>query len=197
MKKEILSKKFWILMAAICGGLLFILLMLIIAFNARKPEVVEEEMNGASVTLNYTGNNTGLQLNDVLPTTEAVAIADTDETKYFEFSVDTEITKAKQLEYEIYIVPDKTASTITNEDIRIYLEKEKDGTYTKVFGPSKFIPLKKDSKLGTPSGSMVLLNEKKTKSSKDNYRLRMWLADTSTIASGSYRVEVLISAKAS
>ena len=43
---------------------------------------------------------------------------------------------------------------------------------------------------------MVLTKAKKIKSGTDNYRLRIWLADTSLVQNGSYSVEVDINGKA-
>ena len=43
---------------------------------------------------------------------------------------------------------------------------------------------------------MVLTKAKTTKSGSDNYRLRIWLADTSLVQNGSYSVEVDINGKA-
>lgn len=194
MKK--LSKNFWVILGSICGILLVVLGVIVVLFNNRDPEVVEKEENGANITLNYTGNTTGLELVNMTPTTDELALAITEADKYFEFSVDTLMKKAKTVEYEIFVNKEKTASSLTDDNIRIYLEKENNGTYTKVFGPEKYTASKKISELGSPQGSMVLLREKKTKSSKDNYRLRMWMPADSTIATGSYKVVVSVVGRA-
>ena len=76
------------------------------------------------------------------------------------------------------------------------MEKESDGTYSKVFGPTTFEGLKKKTVLGSEKDSMVLTKAKKVKSGTDNYRLRIWLADTSLVQNGSYSVEVDINGKA-
>ena len=97
---------------------------------------------------------------------------------------------ASAVEYEISLVKNQVNSNISNDDIKIYLEKEKSGTYTKVFGPDKFTPLKKNTKLGSKKGSMSLLSVRKTNSTADNYRLRVWLSDKSTLDKGDYEVDV-------
>ena len=70
---------------------------------------------------------------------------------------------------------------IKNSDIKVYLEKQKKGTYISVFEPNLFVPIEKKSKLGTDTDSMILYNEVKNDDSSDNYRLRMWAADTSKV----------------
>ena len=55
------------------------------------------------------------------------------------------------------------------------------------------IPLKKKTELGSKPGSMVLTKTKKTNSSVDNYRLRVWLSDTSLV-SGDYSIKIEVNA---
>ena len=43
---------------------------------------------------------------------------------------------------------------------------------------------------------MVLVDTKKTNSSVDNYRLRIWLSDTSVTTEGNYSVKVVVKALA-
>ena len=60
------------------------------------------------------------------------------------------------------------------------------------------MPLEKDTKLGSEEGSMVLTKETVSKDTVDNYRLRMWLADTAVVdanLSRSYSVEIILNAK--
>ena len=65
-----------------------------------------------------------------------------------------------------------------------------------MFGPSEFKPLEKKTELGTDKGDMVLYTVKKADSGTINYRLRMWMAETSTMPVGNYSVEVSINGKA-
>ena len=67
-----------------------------------------------------------------------------------------------------------------NHYIKIYLEKENSGSYSKIFGPSKFKGISKTSDLGTPKGSMVLAKVTNKKSIIENYRLKVWLSSTAS-----------------
>ena len=178
---------------------LIIIIMIAVGFYFfvnREEKVIEKNVNGGQITLNYTNNITGLSLKDIVPTTDAVAMKDLTENNYFDFFIDVDLKGAKYIEYEIAAVKDSKESTISNDDIRIYLEKEKSGTYTKVFGPSKYVPIKEDTKLGSEKGSMILVQSKANKSSKDSYRLRMWLSDTSLLPSGNYYIDVVVNGTA-
>ena len=161
-----------------------------IAFSLREQEVVEEEENGADIVLNYSTNYNGLEIKNATKMKDDDGIINLKEGKYFDFSIEVLLDNAASVEYEVSIEKDEVNSTIPDSDIKIYLEKEKEGTYTKVFGPEKFTPLKKNSKYGSKKGSMPLVEVKKTNSNTDNYRLRMWLSDKSKLTTGTYSVNV-------
>ena len=187
-----LSGLFWIILIIICLVLAIFVGFLFVEFGKQKDIVIENEENGGNIVLNYTNNITGLYLTKALPTNDNVGTKLSDEGLYFDFAIDTKLDNATAIDYEISVIKDKKKSTIPDEDIRIYLEKEESGTYTKVFGPSAFKGIKEDSKLGSQSGSMILNKVTTKKSIVDNYRLRMWLSDSSLLQSGDYAVEVVV-----
>lgn len=184
---------FLIVILSICIVFIIIVAIGIAVFVNREPEVKEKRELGSNITLNYSSDINGLYIKGATPTTDQVGIKEDEDGKYFDFSIDVKLDNAPSVEYEISAVKDKSKSTIADSDIKIYLEKEKSGTYTKVFGPSKYTPLKKKTKLGSKPGSMVLTKTKKTNSSVDNYRLRVWLSDTSLV-SGDYSIEIEVNA---
>ena len=192
MKKNTLSNNFFI-------GMVLIFLVLIVfvgigfgVFAAQNNKVVYQTKNGGDIVINYTNNVSGLKITNAIPTTDSVAINSSDDEDYFEFSIDVLLDNAKSIDYEIAAIKDKSNSTITDDDIRIYLEKEDSGEYQEVLEPSPFIPLKEDSKLGTKAGNMILYSTKKSNSDSDHFRLRMWLSDKSVISNGSYEIEIVV-----
>lgn len=191
-----LSRTFWYIILAICLVLVIFVGVMFFMFANRKEEVIEKELNGGNIQLNYTNNITGLSIVKAAPITDAVGMKSDKEGQYFDFSLDIEVDEASVIEYEIAAIKNETASTINDEDIRIYLEKEESGTYSKVFGPQEYKPLEKDSDLGSPEGSMVLIKDKTKNSLKDNYRLRMWLSNKSLTKNGNYSVEVVVNGNA-
>lgn len=191
-KSEEISKKFWYLIGLIALILVIVVTVGFIIYANRKPEVIDKKVKGGSIVLNYTDNITGLSLKNIKPTTDAIGMKNEKDGEYFDFSIDIELNKAKEIDYELAVVKDDSLSTISDDDIKIYLEKEDSGTYNKVFGPESYEKIKKDTKLGSPEGSMVLLKEKRKKDVKENYRLRMWLSDKSVTKQGNYGVEVIV-----
>ena len=177
-------------------SIIFVIILAIgiAVFANRKEEIILKEENGANIVLNYSSNVNGLSIKGAAPTTDSVGLKKSEDGEYFDFSIEVTLDDAPSVEYEIVAIKDKANSNISDDDIKIYLEKEKSGTYTKIFGPSKYVPLKKETKFGTKAGSMVLATTKKTNSSTDNYRLRMWLSDKSTMNDGSYSIEIGVNA---
>ena len=195
-KGKELSTKFWIIVIVISCLMIALITVGFIVYGKRTPEVIEKEEDGGYVTLNYTSEVNALTILSATPTTDAVGMKNMNDGQYFDFSVDVNLSGAPKVEYEISLIKDNAVSNISNEDIRIYLEKEESGTYTKLFGPEKFTPSKNYSSTGSEIGSIELANVKKIKSETDNYRLRIWLSDESLATGGNFSVEVDIHAVA-
>lgn len=195
-KEKVFSKGFLVILIGVCIVLISLIIIGIMVFSNKDKEVIDEKKHGGNVTLNYSSDIKGLSIVNATPTTNAVGMANSLEEEYFDFSIEVDLDEAKSVEYEVSIEKISADSTISDEDIRIYLEKEKNGTYTKVSEPVKFTPLKEKSELGSKEGSMVLTKNKKIKSETDNYRLRMWLADSSIVSNGNYSVKVNVVGRA-
>jgi uncharacterized protein YpmB len=195
-EKKDLSKKFWYIVITISIVLIILIAIGFALFANSNNKVIDTEENGGNIVLNYTSNVNGLQITGAVPTTDAVGMINSEDGKYFDFSVNVKLDEASSIEYEISVVKDKANSTISDDDIRIYLEKEKSGTYTKVFAPAKFTGIKEESDLGSKKGSMILTSSKAIKNTTDNYRLRMWLSDKSLLTSGSYSIEIEVNGTA-
>lgn len=195
-KEEGLSKDFWVVAISISSFLFLVILIGIICFVNRKPDVdFKEDNQGGNVSLHYSTSTKGLSLVNVSPTTDDVGMKNMTPDQYFDFSVQVDMEDAPKVNYEISLLKDED-STISDDDIRVYLEREDQGTYEKVFGPERFVPSKNYSSAGSEIGSMVLANVKKIKSGTDNYRLRIWLSEDAQVSGGTYSVEVDIHAVA-
>lgn len=191
-KTKELSKEFWIVLIAIC---LFFIVLIGIGFftfaNREKDVIVEEEAAG-KITLNYSSTTNGLTITKVTPTTDAVGMKS---ENYFEFSIKSKLEDDQEVEYEIAILKNNKKSTIPDDGIKIYLEKEKDGLYTDVFGPDKYEALKSNTEIGSKKGEMVIANVSRSESGTDNYRLRIWMSDKCILEQGDYSVDVNLYAK--
>ena len=191
-----LSKTFWILTLILC---ILCIAGISIGFYFYKQEtnkvIVKDELGG-DVYLKYVGNTNGLTLLNASPMSDQLGALQDGDNKYFDFSVEVDLDEADFVEYEFAIVKDKSFSNIPDNEVKFYLEEENSGSFSKVFGPSEFKPLEEKTELGTDKGDMVLYTVKKADSGTINYRLRMWMAETSTMPVGNYSVEVSINGKA-
>lgn len=187
------SKNFWIILSSICVFFIIFITVGVVLNRVGNTKVIEKNADGGYVTLNYVTDADALTLVNANPTVDATGMRS---NAYFAFSVDVDLKEASKIEYEISLKKDEELSSISDDDIKIYLEKENNGVFMKAFGPEKFTPLVKTSDIGTGRGNMVLANVKKIKSGTDNYRLRIWLSDNSTSMNKSYSVEVEIKAVA-
>ena len=193
MNKEVKqSNYFWYLIVGIIFVMILVASIGFVAFSNREDEVIEKNSDWAKVYLNYSSDIPGLKLTNMAPTSNDVSMNELKEGYYFDFSVEVDMLKAKEYEYEISVVKDSNNSSIVDDDVRVYLEKEDSGSYVQVFEPNKYSPLKKKSDLGSPKGSMVLYTESCSKDCSNNYRLRIWLSDSSTVTIGSYGVDVIV-----
>lgn len=195
MVSENTSKQFNVIMVVIVLILIVVFSLCIWLFFEHKDKVVFQVENGGNVFLNYVSDFNGLSLRNMIPSSDDNGIISLKEGSFFDFSIDTKLDEASIIDYEISLFREKKYSYL-DKYIRIYLEEEKSGTYTKVFGPSEFIPLKKINKYGANVGDMVLLHVRKKNKSTNRYRLRMWLSNNSNISSGDYSVSVKINGKA-
>lgn len=195
-KNNNLSKTFWIITLILC---LLCIIGIGVGFWLYKKETNKEIIKdaiGGDVYLKFVGNTNGLTLLNASPMTDQLGALQDGENKYFDFSVEVDLDKAQYVEYEIAIKKDEAFSNIPDDEVKFYLEEENSGSFSKVFGPSTFKPLEEDSEFGTEEGNMVLYTVKKTSSGTTNYRLRMWMSETSEMLVGNYSVEVSINGKA-
>ena len=194
MEKEKMSKKFKILILVLF--ILFVIITIIgfVVFSKNREKVVTEDKKGGNVTLNYSSDVNFLNITNAVPVTDAVAVTSNTDGSYFDFSVDTEIKDAKDVVYELSVK--KVSGNDNLNDIKIYLEKEDSGTYNSIMEPTIFKEEKKKTDIGTEKGNMILVKQKNTKSTIDNYRIRTWVSETSLVTGANYKLEINIVAKA-
>lgn len=179
-----------------------ILVILVISFSFAAYIKAEKSKNSnkistGNISMNYTEDTNGISIKDALPISDTVGKQLKGEGEYFDFTINSTMLGNVSINYEIAAIKDET-STIADSDIRLYLEQQVSGSYEEVMAPSAYKPISSRSEIGSPAGSMILKTVKKTKTSSDNYRLRMWLAENSTVDIGkSYTVKINVYGKAS
>ena len=175
-----------------------VIVSFIIFYNSPK-KVKNEKADAGYVSMTYTDDEAAFSITNASPVTDSVGMSLSGADQYFDFTINTSILDDAIVEYEISLVKDSKNSNALDSNIKVYLEKQKSGTYVKEFGPKEFEGIKKKSDIGSPKGSMVIAKVSKQKDSTDNYRLRMWVSDKAVIADGAlqnYTVKVLVKGKA-
>ena len=167
---------------------------------------ISNTIHSGEITMNYLEKTNGISIENALPTSDEKGMVQLGENEYFDFIVNTKLVGNMKAIYEIAAIKDE-ASTIPDNEIRLYLEQEKSGTYTKVMKPNNFIPSPKETKIGTPKGAMVLkrvvrkrgkkeIKKEKVTKTIDNYRLRMWLGDDASVGGNkTYTVKINVYGK--
>ena len=138
-----------------------------------------------NISMNYTEDTNGISIENALPTSDMVGKTLKGKGEYFDFTINSTIVGNVSVNYEISAIKDVN-SNIPDNAVKLYLEQQKSGSYEEVMAPSLFTPIDKQTNVGSPQGSMVLMNVTKKASSVDNYRLRMWLAENAVVESGKY-----------
>ena len=186
---------------------ILVILVLCLSFTAFKKATSEDGTNSSNdsngngginskISMTYTENMNGISIQDALPTSDEVGKHLNGKGEYFDFTIKSNIVNSS-ITYEIAAIKDKS-STISDDSIKLYLEKQNSGTYEQVMEPTIFKPITKRSKIGSPKGSMVLYKLNRKKSGTDNYRLRMWIKEDAVVEMDkSYTVKVNVYGKAS
>lgn len=186
---------------------ILVILVLCLSFTAFKKATSEDGTNSnndsngngginSRISMTYTENMNGISIQDALPTSDEVGKKLNGKGEYFDFTIKSNIVNSS-ITYEIAAIKDKS-STISDDSIKLYLEKQNSGTYEQVMEPTIFKSITKKSKIGSPKGSMVLYKLNRKKSGTDNYRLRMWIKEDAVVEMDkSYTVKVYVYGKAS
>ena len=172
--------------------LILVVIFSFIMFFKHQKNNVNEVIKNSVVTMNYKTSTADFKLANLTPMSNEVGKALRTEGSYFDFAVSSQLDEDSSVQYEIALIKD-SESTISDNDVVIYLEKQNSGSYAKVDDPKIFTPSKKKTSLGSPAKSMVV--DKVTLSSEKvvNYRLIMWIREGAVVdPSGVYSVKVKV-----
>ena len=164
-------------------------------FLKKQTDIAYSSKLIGKVSMRYTEDTNGITITDAIPVSDEVGMAQTGEGEYFDFSVGTSISSEIPIQYEITAVKDKS-STISDDDIKIYLEKQENGSYVKFIEPTKFVPLDENTYIGSPIGTMVLKRVETKGNTTDNYRLKMWINKKADVGENKfYSIRINVYAK--
>lgn len=180
--KKGISKKIIILIIAIVAVTIGVIGGSFYLYSRLTVEVKEDTLEGGNVALTYTDEENLFIIENAVPTSDLVGTELDSAELYFDFTVHTEVEEANYMEYEIILVKDDSVSTALDKNIKVYLEKEDSGSYNQVVSPILFKSNVKDNDYN--SSAMSIFKYKRATSGNDNYRLRLWVADTAIINDG-------------
>ena len=194
LKEEKNGKLYFILIALLLIVLLVIGISAVAVTVTKKGDKVNTITTG-NISLDYTEDNNGITITNAMPTTDATGKTLSKNNEYFDFNVISTISGSANITYEISAVKSSN-STLDNNDVKLYLEKNQLGKYVEVMEPTKFKPLTSKSDIGSEKGTMILYKETVNKKTTDNYSLRMWLSDKAKVdnISRTFTVQVAIHA---
>lgn len=167
------------------------------AFTYSKSGTVSNTITTGTLTITYTEGQTGINISNALPMSDALGKVQSKDNEQFKFTVGATLSKGTIINYEIAAIK-KDGSTIADSNVRLYLEKSTDGVnYSQVFAPAQFTPLTAATELGSPVGSMILEKSVFNETSNHRYILRMWLAEDAVLGENneSYTVTVNVYGK--
>lgn len=176
--KDIKTHKMIVALILGTSLLFFLLAFIFIKYTERlKPE--NKHTSKEMITINYSSNVNGIKMDDFKPKKDDDGKKEKDRKKMFNFKVTSKIENNKEIIYEVALKKSKDCN-IKSNDIKVYLERENEGTYIKVFDPTNFKELNKKSEIGTPKGDMVLFDGSYTSNLVDKYRLKAWVDENSS-----------------
>lgn len=161
-----------------------------------------------TISLNLKNNTGSLSMKNVMPISDAEGMKLDGDNNVYDFTVQSILSAKTTLNYEIYVEKiESDKPTLSNSSVRFYLERFEDNIYKATSitqTPQPFVPLEDSSFLGSKKGSMVLYSgtlsnmTNQNQEIKDNFRLRMWVAQDTVIDSVSrdFNIKLNVVAKA-
>ena len=194
--KKGISFKVWMLLIAVFLSVGAVIGVSSYLFYGEPKNIEYDEVSGGEISMTYTDDKNVFAITNGIKMSDAEGMIQDASDKFFDFSINTDISNANNLEYSIILVKDETLSTALDENVKIYLEKEVSGSYSEVTGPIVFSSNMKDSELGE---AMTIYKGTNKNNKTENFRLRMWISDTAEVISEqiqNYSVKIMVDGKA-
>ena len=194
-KKEI-SFKVWMLLIAVFLSVGAVIGLSSYLFYCEPKNIEYDEVSGGEISMTYTDDKNIFAITNGIKMSDADGMIQDASDKFFDFSINTDISNANNLEYSIILVKDEELSTALDENVKIYLEKEVSGSYSEVTGPIVFSSNMKDSEY---KNAMTIYRGTNKNNKTENFRLRMWISDTAEVTPEqiqNYSVKIMVDGKA-
>ena len=191
---------------SIVGISILIIAFVGISYAAFHSSLFSNLSNGIStgtISVSLKENSDVISMSNAMPMTDEKGMSLNDNNVYV-FKVQSNLSPKTTLNYEVSLQKEDSKNMLDNNLVRFYLEKFEYKDYQKVLEPKAFIPLEKDSFLGSKKGSMVIYSgtlsnvSDEEKFMEDEFKLRMWVFQDAIIDSVSrdFNVKLNVVAKA-
>ena len=180
MNKEVSNKKVIIYIVIFTIVILGLLMIAFSVFNSEQKKKVKTKTNTEVISITYAKEYNGLSMNNYIPLKDEQGKKLNRKEHYFDFNLKSKISNDISINYNLVLKKDSNCN-LEDKQIKVYLEQENEGTYTKLLKPTLFKSLKSKNSIGVPKGSMVLINDKIVENVNDKYRLRVWIDEKAKV----------------
>ena len=125
------TKNIVLIMVGISVFFIILVVLAFVMFFQEQRKNVKQEVKTSIISMNYKSNTNSLTLTDLTPMSDEKGKVLRKEGSYFDFTISSKLEDDTSIKYEIALIKDKS-STISDDDIMVYLEKQNSGTYAKV-----------------------------------------------------------------
>ena len=194
--KKGISFKVWMLLIAVFLSVGAVIGVSAYLFYGEEKNIEYDEVSGGELSMTYTDDQNIFSITNGIMMSDVDGMAQDASDKFFDFSVNTDISNANNLEYSIILVKNEELSTALDENVKIYLEKEVSGSYSEVTGPIVYSSNMKDDKY---ENAMTIYKGTNKNNKTENFRLRMWISDTANVTPEqiqNYSVKIMVDGKA-
>ena len=158
------------------------------AFSYQGIGVRENTITTGTISMNYSEPENGIHLTEALPMTDDQGKKLTGQNNTFDFTITATISGKATINYAIVAVPDagNRGTAVTNDTVKVYLTDQEDTATGNTTDPTILSELASSdtaSSAGVPSslgGYVLKTGTYSSTATGDDYRLRMWIADTAT-----------------
>lgn len=155
-------------------------------FTFSKAGVKDNIIKSGSISMQFIESNNVINITNALPTSDNIGRISND---YFDFSVNGTIVGNRTIFYEVRAKQLSVENQIESHKIKLYLEKKSSSQFISVLEPTNF-NITNTTNINNEaidlnsmllySGNFTTQNKKRDKFS-DNFRLRMWIDENSSI----------------
>ena len=182
---------------SILGIFILVILVIGISFAAFSFSQTGEKTNTittGTISMTYSEQDNGINLVNALPITDEQGKVLSGTNNVFDFTVTSTINGNNSVTVSYAITAVSSNSTVDNSAIKIYLTNMDNDADSEILAPTKISSLTTttgNEDYNAPSGEFILSSGTMNSSNSHKYRLRMWVADDYTDATGgSYTLKV-------